>query len=79
MNQDSQEKKNLKQVEDLLRNGKPSDTDLTRLRYRVWQHVLNSQRQRRKPKTLLRLPSWIWALASIMVILLGILVIFLLK
>jgi hypothetical protein len=76
MSEKAQEKKDLHEVEELLRNGRLPDSDLPRVRHKVWQQVLAAQRKRRKAKTLLRLPPWIWALASITVILIGIIVIF---
>ena len=79
MKKEVKKQENLKDIEQVLRNGKLPDTDPSSLRQRVWQGVLSKQRGRRKPKAFLRLLPWTWALASIIVILLGILVIFLLK
>jgi hypothetical protein len=72
-------KKHLKEIEDILRNGKLPDADTARLRHQVWQKLLRTQRERRKFKSLLKLQPWIWALASIILILLCVLIMMLLK
>lgn len=73
-------KKNLKEVEDLLRNGKLPDKDLARIRHQVWQKILKAQRERhQQPKMLLNLQPWIWFLASIILIILCLVLMFLLK
>ncbi|MFQ5637835.1 MAG: hypothetical protein ACE5IR_07535 [bacterium] len=66
-------KKHFKEIEDILRNGKLPDADSSELRHQVWQRVLQNQRQHRTSKLLLRLPPWIWVMASIILILLCIL------
>lgn len=71
-------KKHLTEIEDILRNGKLPDSDLAPLRHQVWQQVLKAQRKRRKPKLPLKVPPWVWALASIILILLCVVVMLLL-
>lgn len=47
--------RDLKSVEELLRNGKLPNRDLGPLRHKVWQKVLQQQRRRRKPAVALNL------------------------
>ena len=46
-------KKDFKDLEDFLRDARPKDIDATTLRKKVWQKIINAQRQRRK----VRLPG----------------------
>jgi len=71
--------KKLQEIENLLRNGKPPDKNLSRLRHKVWKKVVASQRERRGSKLPMNLHPWIWALASIIIVLIFIGMIFLLK
>lgn len=72
-------KKDLKDVEDLLRDGKLPERDTAQIRHHVWQKVLQAQRKRHQPKALFIFPPWIWFMASILVIVLGIVVMFILR
>ncbi len=67
-------RRKLHEIEELLRNGKVPDADLSHLRHEAWQKLLAARRQRRRPKGFLRLPPWVWALASILLIVLSLLV-----
>ncbi|NIR51120.1 hypothetical protein GWO43_21165 [candidate division KSB1 bacterium] len=72
-------RKSLKDIEDTLRNGKLPHANLAQHRHKVWQRVLQAQRERRKSKLMLNLPPWIWVLASIVLILLCVIVMLLIK
>ncbi|MFQ5627166.1 MAG: hypothetical protein ACE5I1_00280 [bacterium] len=62
--------KDLKKIEDLLRESRPPDTDLTKSRHHAWRRLIETQRRRRKPRMLFFLPPWAWALASLVFLLL---------
>lgn len=79
MKKEVKKPENLEDIEELLRDGKLPDTDPSSLRQKAWQSVLAKRRGRRKQKAFLRLQPWSWALASIIVILLGFLILFLLS
>ena len=72
-------KKDLKAVENFLRNGKLPDKSSAKLQHEAWHKILNAQRQRRRSRRFLKLPPWTWALASIVLVLLCLIIIFLLK
>ncbi len=66
-------KKELQEIEDLLRDSRPPDGDFSKSRYETWQRLTKAQRQRRKPKSFFFLNSWVWTFASL--ILLGLAVV----
>ena len=72
-------KKKITEIEEFLRSGRLQDADARSLRDRVWQKVVEHRRNRRAPKLPLDLPSWIWALASIILVLLCIIFILIIK
>ncbi|MCA9731290.1 MAG: hypothetical protein H6696_01070 [Deferribacteres bacterium] len=59
-------KKDLHEIEDLLRESRLPDTDFSQSRYAIWHRIINAQRERRKPRAFYFLPSWVWILASIL-------------
>jgi uncharacterized membrane protein YidH (DUF202 family) len=69
---------NLKEIEDLLRHGRElAEKNLSQIRHETWQRVLHAQRQRRKRYT--GFPPWVWALASLILIVLCFIVMLLIK
>jgi hypothetical protein len=69
---------NLKEIEDMLRHkGDLAEKDLSQIRHKNWQRMLQARRQRRKSYT--GLPPWIWALASLILIVLCLIVMLLIK
>jgi hypothetical protein len=71
--------KDYSDIEKRLRNGKLPDSDMSKHRYKVWQKLLRAQRGRRKLASFLSIPPSIWALASIVILILFFIFIFLLK
>lgn len=65
--------KDLKEIEKLLRDSRLPDTDFTRNRHETWRKLIEAQRRRRKSHILPFVPPWIWALASLILLLLSIL------
>jgi hypothetical protein len=72
-------KKKITEIEEFLRSGRLPHADARSLRDRVWQKIVESRRTRRTPKLPLHLPPWIWALASIVLVLLCIIFILMMK
>jgi len=66
--------KDLKNIEDMLRESRLPDTDFSKGRHDAWRHLIEAQRRRRKPRMLFFLPPWAWALASLVFLLLCLLV-----
>ena len=66
-------------IEKRLQNGKLPDSDMSKYRHNIWQRILQAQRSRRKIISFLSIPPSIWALASIIIIILFIVFMFLLK
>ena len=60
--------KDLEHIEKTLREAKPPDHDMTRSRHKVWQNILKRRRERRKRFPLAFIKPWMWALASVIVI-----------
>lgn len=71
--------KDLKNIEDLLRDSRLPDTDFAKNRHDTWHRLIEAQRRRRKPRILLFLPPWAWALASLVFLLICLLVMLWLK
>ncbi|MCZ6819963.1 MAG: hypothetical protein O7G31_10810 [Calditrichaeota bacterium] len=72
-------KKHLHEIEEILHNGRLPEEDLTRLRHQTWLKIVKAKRERRQHWGFLSLPTWTWVLASIILILLGVLAMLLLK
>jgi hypothetical protein len=71
--------KDFQDIEKRLRNGKLPDSDMSKHRYKVWQTLLQAQRTRRKIISFLSIPPWIWAVGSIIILILFFIFMFLLK
>jgi len=65
-------KKDLQDIENQLRDSRPSDVDFSSTRYEIWQRLISAKRERRKPKSFLFFSSWIWTFASLILLGLGI-------
>lgn len=62
-------KKDIRDIEQRLRNGRLPDADLTQHRTKIWQRLIATKRTRRKFISIFTLPPYIWALVSIAIIL----------
>lgn len=62
--------KDLNDIEDILKDAKPPDRDVSRLRVETWRQIIDAQRERHRKGFLSKIAPWIWALASIALILL---------
>ena len=71
--------KDLRDIEQRLRNGKLPDSDMSYRHKFVWRKILLNQRARRKMRTPILLSPWVWALGSILVVLLFLFYVFYLK
>jgi hypothetical protein len=71
--------RDFRDIEKRLQDGKLSDSDMSRHRHKIWQRILQAQRSRRKIISFLSIPPSIWALASIIIIILFFIFMFLLK
>lgn len=65
-------KKDLQEIESQLRDSRPADVDFSSTRYDIWQQMLKTRRNRRKPKSFIFLSSWVWTFASLILLGLGI-------
>jgi len=71
--------KNFQDIEQRLRNGKLPDSDMSKRRYKVWQKILQGQRKRRKLISFLSMPPYVWAVGSIIILILFFIFMFILK
>ena len=71
--------KDFKDIEKRLKNGKLPDSDMSKHRHKVWQKILQARRTRRKLVSLLSIPPYVWAVGSIIILLLFFIFMFLLK
>jgi len=69
----------INEIEELLRDSKLSIKNTAQFRYNTWQRILRAQRERRTSKSLVKIPAWIWPMASILVVLLCFIYFFLMK
>lgn len=69
-------KKDLQEIEELLRESRLPDTDFSQSRYAAWHRIIAAQRKRRAPKAFYFLPSWVWILASLLLMGISILVMY---
>ena len=60
--------KDFKDIEKKLRNGKLPDADMTKRQNQIWRRILLKQRKRRDVRKVFSLVPWIWAFASIIII-----------
>ena len=61
--------KDLKDIEDILREAKLPDRDVSQEHHDVWHQIIDAQRKRRKKGFLSKIAPWIWALGSLLLIL----------
>ena len=71
--------KDFKDIEKRLRNGKLPDSNMSKHRIKVWQKLLQAQRNRRKLVSFLSISPSVWALGSIIILILFFIFMFLLK
>jgi len=71
--------KKIDEIEELLRNGKLPIQSAAKLRHKSWQRILRAQRERLTSKSLIKIPPWIWPMASILVFLLCVIYFFLMR
>jgi len=62
--------KDLNDIEAILKETKPPDHDVSHFRTETWHAIIDAQRDRHKKGFLSKCSPWIWALASILLILL---------
>jgi hypothetical protein len=67
------------EIEKRLQNGKLPDSDMSKHRHKSWQKILQAQRGRRKTISFLSIPPSIWALVSIIIVILFLVFMFILK
>lgn len=60
-------------IERLLRDSRLPDRNGSKDRHDVWERVLKARKDRPKRSLLLRVRPWMWALASILLVLLCVL------
>lgn len=66
--------KDIHEIERLLREEKLPDQDTSQVKAHVWKKILEDHRKRQKQSLLLRIKPWFWSLASILLIILCILI-----
>lgn len=71
--------KEFQNIEKRLRNGKLPDRDMSKHRHKVWQRISHAQRARRKMISFLSIPPWVWAVGSIVILILFFVFMFLMK
>ncbi len=71
--------KDLKEIEQRLRSGRLPDANLTKHRPKIWNRIIQSRRGRRKTISIFSLPPYIWALASIAILVIFFILMFYLK
>lgn len=71
--------KDFKDIEKRLLNGRLQDSDMSKHRHKVWQKILQARRARRKLVSFLSIPPYVWAVGSIIILLLFFIFMFLLK
>jgi len=70
--------KDIQEIEKLLRDEKLPDQDTSHVKRHVWQSILRCRRERQdKGSPIFRIKPWLWPLASIVLILLCFLLIWL--
>lgn len=62
--------KNLQDIEKMLRESRLPDRDMSHTRYDIWREILKKRRDTRRFGYLFRIRPWIWALASLALIVL---------
>ena len=60
----------LHDIERLIREARPPDQDPSTFRQDLWQQILKARSKRRRSTLITKVAPWIWALASILMILL---------
>jgi hypothetical protein len=66
--------RDLKNVEKILRDARLPDTKNDEVRLKMWQALLGQRRERQRRGLLYRIKPWMWALASIIFILICVLI-----
>ena len=62
--------KDLNDIEAILKKAKPPDRDVSQLRHEAWHQIIDAQRERHAKGFFAKVTPWIWALASLILILL---------
>jgi len=71
--------KDFRDIEQRLRNGKLPANDMSRHRHKVWQGILQAKRIRRKMISVFSIPPYIWAVGSLIILILFFIFVFVLK
>jgi hypothetical protein len=71
--------KDLKDIEQKLRGGRLPDSDMTHRHSFVWRKIIDTQRVKRREFLPFGGSPWVWALGSLIVILLFLIFIFMSK
>ena len=66
--------RDLKNIEKMLRDARLPDAKNDEVRLKMWQTLLTQRRERLRRGLLYRIKPWMWALASIVFILLCVLI-----
>ncbi len=69
-------KKDIQEIEQRLRNGRLPDADVSQHRMKIWRRLLTKKQTRRKTISIFSLPPYIWALASIAILVMFFLILF---
>lgn len=71
--------RDFKDIENRLRNGKLPDSNMSRHHHKVWRRILQAKRIRRKMISVFSIPPYIWAVGSIIILILFFIFVFVLK
>ena len=71
--------KDFKDIEKRLKNGNLPDSDMSKHRHKTWQKILQARRDRRKLVSFLSIPVYVWAIGSIIILMLFFIFMFILK
>jgi hypothetical protein len=65
--------KNNRDIEKILKESRLPDRDMSSTGHEVWTRIIESRKKRGKRSPFSRMKPWVWALASILLILLCVL------
>lgn len=71
--------KKLEDIEKKLRNNNLPETDISSICFQEWQRILKTHKEKQKLSLIFKTTPWLWTLASILLIVLCIIIMFLLK
>jgi hypothetical protein len=71
--------KEFQDIEKRLRDGKLPDSDMSKRRVKVWHKIAQTPRSRKEFILFSSLPPWIWAVGSMILLILFFIIMFLLK